>query len=86
MPVELLAEFMTEFWEFQRKHLYGKPDWDVILREANALAEKYDNDYCKGHILWCVDFIEHIKDGRQSVGTLEALYERLRKQRDERRT
>lgn len=79
LPVELLAEFMSEFWEFQKKHLYGKPNWQKIVEEALALGEKYNNDYCKGHILWCVDFIEHIKDGRQSVGTLDALYERFKK-------
>lgn len=79
MPVELLANFMSEFWVFQKEHLYGKPDWEKILKDATALGEKYNNDYCKGCILWCVDFIEHIKDGRKSVGTLDKLYEGLKK-------
>lgn len=43
MHLKLLAEFMTDLWEFIKK--WDKTVWnDEICNDCRALAKKYNND------------------------------------------
>ena len=94
MPIEILAEFMNEFWEYMKKYYDPVDDesfWEALVKEGEALGNKYGNYFAKGMIMVCVDDIERRwkeQTGSQYIKSilLDTLYERLRKQRDERTT
>ena len=88
MELELL--FNKQFLAYRAK--YYKPEdseeyWDGVLEDGEALGRKYNNLYFNNLIICCVDEWERqfrLSRGQETkFGTLEALYERLRKQRDE---
>lgn len=93
MPIEILAEFMNEFWEYMKKYHDPVDDesfWETLVKEGEALGNKYGNYFAKGMIMVCVDDIE--RRWKEQTGSryiksilLDTLYERLRKQ-DERTT
>ena len=88
MPIEILAEFMTEFWEYMKKYHDPVDDesfWEALVKEGETLGNKYGNYFAKGMIMVCVDDIE--RRWKEQAGSryiksilLDTLYERLRKQ------
>lgn len=55
--LKLLADIMTDFWEFQKTWINTK-DWSGLVQASNILHEKYHNDYLDQLILVCADDIE----------------------------
>lgn len=55
--LKLLADIMTDFWEFQKTWINTR-DWSGLVQASNVLHEKYHNDYLDQLILVCVDDID----------------------------
>lgn len=55
--LKLLADIMTDFWEFQKTWINTR-DWSGLNQASNALHEKYHNGYLDQLILVCADDIE----------------------------
>ena len=55
--LKLLADIMTDFWEFQKIWINTR-DWSGLVQASNVLHEKYHNDYLDQLILVCADDIE----------------------------
>jgi len=81
-------QFMIDFWNYRKKYYHpedSKEYWDSVIKDGNSLGEKYNNLYFNNLIICCVDEWERqfrLARGQETkFGTLEALYERLRKQK-----
>jgi hypothetical protein len=55
--LKLLADIMTDFWEFQKTWINTR-DWSGLVQASNVLHEKYHNEYLDQLILVCADDIE----------------------------
>lgn len=80
-------QFMSDFWNYRKKYYHPEDSeeyWDGVLEDGEALGRKYNNLYFNNLIICCVDEWERqfrLSRGQETkFGTLEALYERLRKQ------
>lgn len=82
---------INDVWKFMKKYHDPVDDesfWEALVKEGEALGNKYGNYFAKGMIMVCVDDIE--RRWKEQIGSqyiksilLDTLYERLRKQRDE---
>ena len=76
--LKLLADIMTDFWEFQKTWINTR-DWSGLVQASNVLHEKYHNDYLDQLILVCADDIERRAglDQKSRKEMLMKLVERL---------
>lgn len=72
-----LAEFLSEFWEFEKKH-YKTTDWQGMVNDANRLLEKYSVNLTKEIVLAAIHDIEMRARRRNDYEPVRILYERNR--------
>lgn len=56
-----IFEFMSEMWGFMKKFWVpeeGDEYWSSIISETDKLAQKYEDDFCKGYIFFIADYLE----------------------------
>lgn len=56
-----IAEFMTKFWNFIKKYwIVEESDeyWAQLIAEADEIAKRHPDEFCKGQILKYVDYLD----------------------------